>query len=137
MSSSSLKDVAVNTAVSGGPRAVLRLEGLAVLATALVAYRAMGESWILFAVLFLAPDLSMVGYLYGSRTGAAAYNLMHTYAAPVVLAGLMTIGLVPSNWGICVIWVSHISFDRGVGYGLKFSSAFRDTHLGLLKSSGN
>jgi hypothetical protein len=121
----------MNTAVSGIPRTMLRLEGLAVLATAVVAYRALGGSWSLFTLLFLVPDLSMAGYLGGPRTGAAAYNVVHSYVAPAVLAGMMAIGAVPPHWGICLIWVGHIGFDRALGYGLKFTSAFRDTHLGL------
>ncbi len=33
---------------------------------------------VLFVVLILAPDLSMLGYLAGSRVGAAVYNVVHT-----------------------------------------------------------
>jgi hypothetical protein len=123
----------MNTAVSGGPRTLLRLEGLAVLVSGVVAYRKLDEPWLLFAVLFLTPDVTMAGYLLGSRIGATTYNLGHTYVAPIMLAGLMTLGLVPAQWGLCVIWCSHIGFDRALGYGLKFSSAFQATHLGSLK----
>ncbi|MDB4908024.1 MAG: hypothetical protein JWO05_2808 [Gemmatimonadetes bacterium] len=111
---------------------MLRVEAFAVLAAGIVAYRALGGSWPLFAALFLAPDLSMAGYVRGPRTGAAAYNAVHSYTAPAVLAGLMALGAVPAHWGLCVIWVSHIGFDRALGYGLKFPSAFRYTHLGQL-----
>jgi hypothetical protein len=31
---------------------------------------------------------------------------------------------------LCVIWVAHIGFDRLLGYGLKYPTAFKDTHLG-------
>ena len=124
----------MNTAVSGVPRFLLRLEGMAVLATCVVAYRVLGGSWLLFAVLFLVPDLSMVGYLSGPRAGAAIYNVVHSYVTPALLAGLMALSILPANWPLCLIWVSHIGFDRGVGYGLKFTSAFRDTHLGMLNA---
>jgi Domain of unknown function (DUF4260) len=135
MSSSSSSGLPMNTAVSGGPRTILRIEALAVLAAGVVAYHAVGGSWVLFAVLFFAPDLSMLGYLGGPRVGAVVYNVVHTYAAPAVLAGLMVVGLVPAHWGICVIWASHIGFDRTLGYGLKFSSAFQDTHFGKIGRS--
>ncbi len=122
----------MDTAVSGVPRFVLRLEGLAVLVAAVIGYGTLGGSWVLFAVLFLVPDISMTGYLGGPRAGAMTYNVVHSYVAPAALAGLMASGVLPVHWGICVIWVAHIGFDRALGYGLKFAAAFRDTHLGLL-----
>ena len=45
-------------------------------------------SWLLFVLLFLVPDVSMLGYLAGGRVGAASYNLFHTYAASGLLAAL-------------------------------------------------
>jgi hypothetical protein len=122
----------MNTGVSGIPRNLLCLEGLSVLSAGLVAYHMLAGPWTLFLVLFLIPDLSMLGYLAGPRIGAAAYNAVHTYAAPALLAGAMSLGLLTPHWGLCLIWASHIGFDRALGYGLKFSSAFRDTHLGKL-----
>ncbi|HQW67064.1 MAG TPA: DUF4260 domain-containing protein [Gemmatimonadales bacterium] len=122
----------MTTGVSGIPRNLLRLEGLCVLGAGLVAYHMMAGQWTLFLILFFVPDLSMLGYLAGPRIGAAAYNAVHTYAAPALVAGAMSFGLLTPHWGLCLIWVSHIGFDRALGYGLKFSSAFHDTHLGKL-----
>src|SRR5882672_2456799 len=51
--------------VSGAPLALLRLEGAAALAGAALAYSALGGRWSMFALLFLVPDLSMLGYLAG------------------------------------------------------------------------
>ena len=39
-----------------------------------------------FLILFLIPDLSMVGYLRGPVLGARVYNLAHTYVVPLFLA---------------------------------------------------
>ena len=44
-----------------------------------------GEPWWLFALLLLAPDVSMVGYLAGPRVGAALYNAFHSYPLPAAL----------------------------------------------------
>ena len=30
---------------------------------------------------------------------------------------------------LALIWLSHIGIDRAIGYGLKYPSAFKDTHL--------
>ncbi len=64
--------------VTGGLRVLLRLEGLALCAGAVLLYAFSGSSWLLFAALLLAPDLSFAGYLAGPRVGAACYNVVHT-----------------------------------------------------------
>src|SRR5690606_30354457 len=56
------------------PTLWLRLEGAAVFGAGLLAYFHMDGGWLLLFLLLLAPDLSMLGYLGGSRSGAAAYN---------------------------------------------------------------
>ncbi len=70
-------------ATSGGVRFVLRLEGLCVLIAASVAYSNSGHGWGTFALFFLTPDLSFLGYLAGKRFGAASYNLAHSYTGAV------------------------------------------------------
>jgi len=114
----------------------LRLEGLAVLAAAAVLYAGTGYGWVLFAVLFLAPDLAMLGYLGGPRAGAVAYNLAHTYAAPAVLAGVGWAMGAALPVALALVWAAHIGFDRALGYGLKLPTDFRDTHLGRIGRDG-
>jgi hypothetical protein len=117
--------------VRGDIRVLLRLEGLAVLAAACAAYAQTGASWLLFAALFLAPDLTFLAYAGGKSLGAAAYNAAHTYALPLLLsiAGLLA---YPEIKPYALIWIAHIGLDRALGYGLKFRSAFGHTHLGLV-----
>ena len=122
----------MDTPVSGSPRVLLRLEGLAVMIAAVVAYQAIGASWMLFAILLLLPDLSLIGYVAGARTGAVAYNAVHTYIGPAGLAALAYLEAVPLAGPVCLIWVAHIGMDRVCGLGLKFPSAFKDTHLGTV-----
>ncbi|SFK34410.1 DUF4260 domain-containing protein [Methylocapsa palsarum] len=118
--------------VQGSPRILLRLEGLAVLAAAALAYKAAGASWTFFALLFFAPDLSFAGYLVDPRIGAATYNSVHTYIAPIGL-GLAALAFAwPTIWLLSLIWAAHIGFDRSLGYGLKYPTAFGDTHLGAI-----
>jgi hypothetical protein len=117
---------------SGGLRVLLRLEGAAAFAAAVGLYAHAGFSWPIFALLCLAPDLSMLAYLAGPRVGAAGYNLAHTYlpALALALAGFF-LGLPVATAG-GLIWIAHIGFDRALGYGLKYSTAFGDTHLGRI-----
>ncbi len=109
-----------------------RLEGLALLVVSVLAYARFGEGWPLFAVLFLAPDLSFLGYLAGPRLGAWAYNLAHSLIGPLLLAaaGGLTGGELPI--ALALIWLAHVGFDRALGYGLKSPDSFGITHLGLI-----
>jgi hypothetical protein len=115
--------------VTGGVRAVLRLEGLAVLAAAIAFYGHCGFAWPVFALFFLAPDLSMLAYAAGPRIGAAAYNVAHTETLAIALTAVGLAGGVSGAAAGGLIWIAHIGFDRALGYGLKYSTGFRDTHL--------
>jgi hypothetical protein len=116
--------------VTGVPLILLRLEGLGLLAASACAYDWTGGSWGLFAWLFLLPDIAMLGYLAGPAVGAATYNTTHTTMLPIALgiAGLLL--AVPTALSIALIWLAHVGFDRAMGYGLKYASAFGHTHLG-------
>ena len=111
------------------PAALLRVEGIALLALGVLLYRVNGGSWLLFGVLLLAPDLSMLGYLAGPRVGAAIYNAFHTYAVPAVVGASGMIFASPLAIAVALIWFAHIGMDRTVGYGLKYQTSFKDTHL--------
>jgi hypothetical protein len=116
--------------VTGGVAVLLRVEGAAAFAAALALYGYAGFAWPIFALCFFAPDLSMLGYLAGPRIGAAFYNVVHTYtlAAALALAGFL--GGLPLVTAAGLILIGHIGFDRALGFGLKYSSGFGDTHLG-------
>jgi hypothetical protein len=112
-----------------GPRHLLRLEGVAAFALALGSYLALdGPLWLL-AVLALAPDLAMAAYLAGPRAGSYGYNVVHTYTAPLALAGLAVWTDSRLALLVALVWVGHIGADRALGYGLKRATGFRDTHL--------
>ncbi len=121
---------AASSAATGGVKAVLRLEGLAVLLAALVAYQHAGFAWSTFAWFILLPDLSFLGYLAGPRLGALSYNLAHSYTGPVLcLAAAIGLGM-PLALCAALIWLAHIGVDRSLGYGLKYAQGFGFTHLG-------
>jgi hypothetical protein len=111
------------------PAVLLRTEGVALLALSVLLYRVNGESWLLFGALLFAPDLSMLGYLAGPKVGAAIYNAFHTYGIPAVVGALGMIFASPVVVAVALIWFAHIGMDRTVGYGLKYPTSFKDTHL--------
>lgn len=112
------------------PRVLLRLEAALLLALSFYLYFQLGGPWVLLVLLFLAPDISALGYLAGPRMGAAVYNLFHSYPAPALLALSGLAAHAPTALLVALIWFAHIEFDRLVGYGLKFPDAFKHTHLG-------
>ncbi|MBD0337849.1 MAG: DUF4260 domain-containing protein [Thermoleophilia bacterium] len=110
-------------------RSLLRAEGLVVFVAAIALYFDAGHGWILLVVLALAPDLAMLGYLAGPRAGAIAYDTVHAYALPIVLALAGVLGGFDLAVQLALIWLAHIGADRLLGYGLKYPSGFKDTHL--------
>ena len=111
------------------PHVLLRLEGLAVGAAAVALYFHEDFGWILFVALILAPDLSFAGYAFGPKVGAIAYDLVHTEVLAIALGA---VGVVADNGDatkVALIWLAHIGVDRLLGYGLKYPTAFKDTHL--------
>ena len=130
MSDSAISEAAGSA--SGGVRTLLRLEGLALFLGMTLLYGVWDGSWWLYAILFLAPDLSFAGYLAGPKAGAVIYNTAHSYMAPMAL---MTTGFTLSSplvLSIAMIWLAHIGFDRALGYGLKYYAGFGFTHLGRI-----
>jgi hypothetical protein len=125
-------------AVTGAVRWLLRAEGAAATVLGVVLYARGDWTWSIFALLFLAPDLSFAGYLAGARIGAVCYNAVHSYVGPLLLLSGMFLAQ-PSLQGLqgwpaaaALIWLSHIGFDRALGYGLKYSTGFGATHLGRI-----
>jgi hypothetical protein len=111
---------------------LLRLEGVALALICIWLYRGQHESWWKFALVFVAVDLSMVGYLAGPRVGAVIYNIVHTWAAPVALFAISWWGNMPALLPLAFILGAHIGIDRALGFGLKLPTSFRDTHLGRI-----
>lgn len=108
---------------------ILHVEGFAVLALCLYFYGFSQFSWMLFIVLLFSPDLFMIGYLFNNKFGAMLYNVFHTYVFSI---GLVLCGLLLSNdtlLAIGIIWTAHIGMDRMFGFGLKYPTEFKDTHL--------
>jgi len=118
--------------VKGGPLLILRLEGASIFMLSLIAYAHAEESWRLFAILFLVPDLSMLGYLINRNIGAVTYNAAHTLIVPAIILVLSFTLDIPLLLPFGLIWSAHIGFDRMLGYGLKYTSGFSDTHLGVI-----
>ena len=113
-------------------RNLLKLEEAFMFGLSIFLFSKLDYAWWWYPVLILAPDLSMVGYLMDTRLGAIIYNFIHHKALGI---SLFVLGVVLANQLLQLtglILFGHSSMDRTLGYGLKYSDSFQNTHLGLI-----
>jgi hypothetical protein len=79
----------------------------------LLLYRQLGFSWVLFAVLILVPDLSMIGYLAGGRMGVISYNILHATPLSWILLQAAHLSGNTVMLSIALIRFADIGIDRG------------------------
>jgi hypothetical protein len=113
---------------------VIALEELAMFALSIVGcyYLPVQFTWWVWPMLFLLPDLGMIGYAISPEVGAITYNLLHHKLVAVVV---FLIGYFTNNPQLMLaglILFGHSSMDRMLGYGLKFPDNFKHTHLGWI-----
>ncbi|MEW7290064.1 DUF4260 domain-containing protein [Aquimarina sp. 2304DJ70-9] len=108
----------------------LQLEEIAMLGLGIYLFSLLSYPWWLFLALFLVPDIGMLGYVFNNKTGAFIYNIFHHkgLAILVYLIGMYISNEMLQLFGI--ILFAHSSFDRLLGYGLKYEKGFKFTHLG-------
>ena len=109
---------------------VLRIEEALMLALAVHLNASLPYPAWLFWALFLAPDVAFLGYAVNSRVGAICYNVLHHKGVGIALyiAGFLLESPELQLPGLLIF--GHSSFDRMLGYGLKFFDSFHNTHLG-------
>jgi len=111
---------------------LLKLEEAFMFGLSIFLFSKLDYAWWLYPLLILAPDLSMVGYILNTRIGALTYNFIHHKALAI---GLYILGVVLANQLLQLtglILFGHSSMDRALGYGLKHSDSFQNTHLGVI-----
>ena len=114
---------------------IIRIEEVMQLALAIYLFNDLPFVWWGYVALFLAPDISMLGYVFGPRTGAYCYNLFHHkgIAISIYLLGAYTSSNVMMFAGLLLF--GHSAFDRILGYGLKYTDNFKHTNLGWIGKS--
>jgi hypothetical protein len=111
---------------------VLKLEEAFMFGLSIFLFSKLDYAWWWYPVLILAPDLSMVGYIKDARLGALTYNFIHHKALGI---GIFVLGMVLASQPLQLIGLilfGHSSMDRVLGYGLKHSDSFHNTHLGVI-----
>lgn len=113
----------------------ISLEELAMFILGIFLFSTLDFQWWWFVVLILLPDISMFGYAFGNKIGAYLYNFFHHKAVAIVV---YLLGIYLGNSAVELIGIilfSHSAMDRMLGYGLKYTTSFTDTHLGKIKKS--
>lgn len=111
---------------------VLKLEELGLLILGIYFFSLLDYQWWWFLVLILLPDFSMIAYVFGNKIGAISYNFFHHKGVAIAIY-LMGIYYQQQEVQLAgVILFSHSSLDRLLGYGLKYESGFKYTHLGII-----
>ena len=111
---------------------LIRLEEAAMMLLGVYLFSLLPYAWWWFAVLILAPDFSMIGYAFGNKIGAWAYNFAHHKGIAIALYIAGCYLLLPQLQLAGVILFSHSCMDRLFGYGLKYEKGFKFTHLGAI-----
>lgn len=111
---------------------LLQVEELGQFLFSIFLFNQLPYAWWIYPACILLPDVSMIGYLINTKTGAWIYNLFHHKLLGIAL-------FVTGFWmdhaqfqlsGI--ILFGHAAMDRILGYGLKFEDDFKNTHLGRI-----
>src|SRR5215831_11274554 len=100
---------------------ILKLEEAAMFILSIYALSLLHVGWWIYLLIFIAPDISFVGYAAGNKVGAVCYNFFHHkgVAIAIFLAGFV---LKDESMQIVgIILFGHSSLDRMLGYGLKLN----------------
>lgn len=116
---------------------ILRVEEAGMLLLSFYLSILLGFDWWLFILFLFAPDLSMLGYVFGNRIGSVMYNIIHfrLFAVLIGIAGYYF--SIPVLTLIGLILFGHSSLDRIFGFGLRYPENFRSTHLGWIGKKEN
>ncbi|HDE3112035.1 DUF4260 domain-containing protein [Staphylococcus saprophyticus] len=108
---------------------LIRLENAFVFITAVIIYFMFGFSLWIFLLFLLVPDISMLGYLIDKKIGSYVYNIGHSYIVPILITLFYLVIGENLLLEIALIWLAHISMDRTIGYGLKYTVGFDKTTI--------
>lgn len=111
-------------------KTIIKLEEAAMLALSLFLLWNGNAAWYWYPLLLIGPDIGMLGYMVNNKVGAVCYNIFHHKGLAIVifLTGIYCNQDLLQMIG--VVLFGHSSFDRLLGYGLKYQQGFKYTHLG-------
>ena len=109
---------------------ILKLEEVAMFILGIYLFNLLSYEWWWFLVLILAPDIGMIGYVFGNKIGAPVYNIFHHKGIAILIYIAGNYLSQPLLQLVGIVLFSHSAMDRILGYGLKYNKGFKFTHLG-------
>lgn len=111
---------------------LLRLEELGFFGVTIYLFTLLPYPWWVYPLLLFIPDISIMGYMINSVTGAYLYNFIHHRGIAIILyiGGILMGRPLIALAGLMLF--AHSSLDRVFGYGLKHTDSFNETHLGTI-----
>ncbi|WP_103069514.1 DUF4260 domain-containing protein [Aquimarina sediminis] len=113
-------------------KTILQLEEIAMLGLGVCTFSVLSYPWWLFLVLFMLPDIGILGYIINTKVGTLSYNLFHHKGVAILIYGFGFYMSTEALQLVGVILFSHAAFDRVLRYGLKYEKGFKFTHLGVI-----
>ena len=111
---------------------LLKLEELFMFGFSIFLFSKLDFAWWWYPLFLFVPDFSMIGYLISPKVGAMTYNFIHHKALGI---SIFVVGVILTSASLQfagLILFGHSSMDRVLGYGLKHSDSFQNTHLGVI-----
>ena len=113
---------------------LLRLEELAMFSFCIFLLAKHESAWWVYILLVVGPDIGMLGYLINNMAGAISYNIFHHKGVALAIFAFGFLSQIDAIQILGLILFGHSSMDRMFGYGLKFFTGFKETHLGVIGS---
>ncbi|WP_199563469.1 MULTISPECIES: DUF4260 domain-containing protein [unclassified Oceanispirochaeta] len=113
---------------------LLRLEELGFFLITIYLFTLLPYPWWVYPLLLFIPDISILGYMINSVTGAYLYNFIHHRGIALILYVCGVLMARPMIAVVGLMLFAHSSLDRVFGYGLKHKEGFNQTHLGEIGS---
>jgi hypothetical protein len=112
---------------------ILKIEELTMFAFSIYVFNLLPYAWWVFPALLLTPDIGMLGYVANPRIGAWTYNFFHHKGVAILVGAVGLYAGLSFLMLAGIILFAHASFDRMLGYGLKYTDSFQHTHLGIIE----
>lgn len=100
-------------------KTLLKLEDITLVILSFYFFLALDYAWWWFPLLFFVPDVSLAGYLIGTKTGAIIYNIIHHRALSILLYLAGNLTRSPGLQLAGIVMLGHSSFDRALGFELQ------------------
>jgi hypothetical protein len=98
---------------------LFKLEELTLVVLSLYLFLSLEYAWWWFPVLFLVPDVSLLGYLANQKVGRTVYNFIHHKGFAIALYLLGSFIQLSALQLAGVVMFGHSSFDRALGFELQ------------------